>query len=154
MTKDFVIGFSSLKEGKHIFNYKVGGSFFEQFENSEIQKGELEVEVELDKKPTLMNARFQIDGEVVVMCDRCTDDYSQKVNLTSELIYKFSDEQMEDENIVVVFPNEFQIDVSHPIYEFIITSLPGKRLHPNGTCNEEMLKIMDNYLLVSSNEEE
>ena len=154
MKKDFVIGFSSLKEGKHEFSYKIERSFFEHFEYSEIENGTLKVELELEKKSTLMNARFQINGEVTVMCDRCTDDYQQSVNTEQELIYKFSNEAIDDESIVVVYPNEFQIDVSHPIYEFIITALPNKRLHPDGDCNSEMLKIMDNYLLVASDEEE
>ncbi len=154
MKDDFAIGFSSLKEGKHLFNYKIENPFFEQFDYSEIENGSLEVAIELEKKSTLMNARFQINGEVEVMCDRCTDYYSQKINSSQELIYKFGTEAMEDENIIVVFPNEFKIDVSHPIYEFIITALPTKRLHPEGECNEDMLNIMDNYLLISTDEEE
>ena len=154
MKNAYFIAFSSLKEGKHLFNYEIENSFFEQFDFSEIEKGSLKVELELEKKSTLMNAKFQINGMVEVMCDRCTDNYNQDVNATNKLVYKFSNEEMDDENIIVVFPNEFQIDVSHSIYEFIITALPSKKLHPNQACNEEMLKIMDKYLLISTDEEE
>ncbi|MDX1350690.1 MAG: DUF177 domain-containing protein [Putridiphycobacter sp.] len=154
MRSDFQINFTSLKEGQHVFNFKIDDSFFEQLEYTIIEKGNLEVEMILEKKPTLMNAVFHIKGTVTVMCDRCTDNFELAVETQNELIYKFGSEPMDDESVVVVLPREFEINVQHPIYEFTATSLPLKKLHPKGECNEEMLKIMDQYLLISEDEEE
>ncbi|MFK8044660.1 MAG: DUF177 domain-containing protein [Crocinitomicaceae bacterium] len=152
MRSDFLINFTSLKEGQHIFNYKIEDSFFEHLEYSAIEAGNLEVELVLDKKSTLMNAEFSIKGKVSVMCDRCTDVFETAVNTVGELIYKFGSESIDDESVVVILPREFEIDVTHPIYEFTSTSLPLRNLHPKGLCNEEMLKIMDQYLLISEEE--
>ncbi|MFD1553958.1 DUF177 domain-containing protein [Putridiphycobacter roseus] len=154
MKKDFIIGFTSLKDGLHSFDYNIDDTFFEQLDYSEIQQGDLKVHLDLEKKATLMEAHFQISGKVTLMCDRCTDEYEQTVDTENELIYKFGSEAMEDENVITVFHHEHEIDITHPIYEFIITSLPSKRLHPKGTCNESMLEIMDQYLLVGNDEEE
>jgi uncharacterized metal-binding protein YceD (DUF177 family) len=86
------------------------------------------------------------------MCDRCTEDFEQVIDTRNELIYKFGSEPIDDETVVVILPREFQIDLQHPIYEFTATSLPLKKLHPKGKCNEEMLKIMDQYLLIAEEE--
>ena len=152
MKNDFLINFTSLKEGQHKFNFKIEDSFFEQLDYSVIEAGHLEVELLLDKKSTLMNAVFEIKGNVTVMCDRCTDDYEQAIDTKNELIYKFGNELMDNETVVVILPQEYQIDVKHPIYEFAVTSMPLKKLHPKGQCNEEMLKIMDQYLLIAEEE--
>ena len=37
-----------------------------------------------------------------------------------------------------------------PIFEFASLLLPSRRIHPEGECNEEMLKEIDNYLMVES----
>ena len=152
MQNDFLINFTSLKEGQHIFNFKIGDTFFEQLEYAVVESGDLEVELILDKKSTLMNAAFHIKGKVTVMCDRCTDNFELLVDTNNELIYKFGSEPIDDESIIVVLPRESKIDVKHPIYEFTTTGLPLRKLHPKGKCNEEMLKIMDQYLLISEEE--
>ncbi|MFK8039445.1 MAG: DUF177 domain-containing protein [Crocinitomicaceae bacterium] len=152
MRNDFLINFTSLKEDQHIFNYKIDDSFFEQIEYSAITAGTLEVELTLDKKSTLMNAEFHIKGKVTVMCDRCTDNFEQSIDTKNELIYKFGSEAIDDESVVIVLPREFQINVQHPIYEFTFTNLPLKKLHPKGQCNLDMLKIMDQYLLIAEEE--
>lgn len=152
MRNDFLINFTSLKEGQHVFNFKIVDSFFEQIEYSAINAGTLEVELILDKKSTIMNAAFHIRGKVTLMCDRCTDDFEQSIDSRHELIYKFGSQSIDDESVVIVLPKEFQIDVQHPIYEFTVTSLPLRKLHPRGECNMDMLKIMDQYLLIAEEE--
>jgi len=152
MKEDYKIRFTSLKDGFHDFTYKVGNEFFEHIEYSEIKNAELEVNISLEKKTTMMILNFDIKGKVEVMCDRCTDDFFLDVKSSNELIYRFGDEEMDDEKVIVVFPNETEIDVSHPIYEFTILSLPNRRLHKEGECNQDMLKKMDSYLLVKDDE--
>ena len=47
-----------------------------------------------------------------------------------------------------VYPNETEINVVHPIYEFTILLLPARRVHPEGKCNQETLQDIDKYLMV------
>lgn len=152
MKSEFIIGFSGLKEGIHEFHFKIGNEFFEQLDYSEIREGNLNVFLKLEKKTTMMVANFSIEGDVVMMCDRCSDDFRLPVNGRDELIYKFSDLDEDDERIVCIGSAEVEIDVTQPIYEFTTLLLPHKRLHPEGECNEEMLSAMDEYLMIESNE--
>ena len=145
---EYQIGFTSLADGKHEFTFEIEGKFFEQLEYSEIKDAQLHVKMVLEKKQTMMLAEFEIAGQIKIMCDRCTDDFDLPVKGTSNLIYKFGEEDLDDENVVVVYPNETEIDITHPIYEFTCLLIPARRVHPDGKCNTEMLKSIDQYLMV------
>jgi uncharacterized protein len=152
----FIIPFKGLKEGKHSFVFEVDDWFFDDFEGSEITKGEVHIEVELDKKATMLLLNFDLTGTVFVACDRCLDDLEMQVDYQTELFVKFGDETEEQtEEILVLSHHEFELDVTQHIYEFIHLSLPYKRVHPNdkkgkSTCNAEMIKKLDEYIIHES----
>ncbi|MBD3639316.1 MAG: DUF177 domain-containing protein [Crocinitomicaceae bacterium] len=154
MEANLNIQFSGLKEGLHDFHFDVGNAFFEQLDYSEIQKAELSIDIQLEKQTNMLILNFEIKGRVMVMCDKCTDDFYLDINTNEELIYKFSDGFSDDEKIVFIPENEVKIDISQPIYELTITAIPSKRVHPDGKCNQEMLEAMDDYLMVETDEAE
>jgi hypothetical protein len=75
-----------------------------------------------------------------------------KIDNTFQLIYKFGLEEMDDETIIVIHPDTYQVDVAQPIYEFITVSLPQRIVHEEGKCNQEMIDSLNKYL--SSKKEE
>lgn len=145
---EYVLGFTSLPDGKHLYSFEIGKSFFEQLDSSEIKDAKLKVKLTLQKKPTMLMANFEIAGKVKVMCDLCTDDFDQPIKGTGDLIYKFGEEDLDDENVITIYPHETEIDVAQPIYEFTYLLLPVRRIHPKGKCNQEMLNDIDQYLMV------
>ncbi|MGV6860400.1 MAG: YceD family protein [Putridiphycobacter sp.] len=149
---DYKIRFTSLKDGQHSFTFKVESEFFEQFENTDIKKANIQVDVELEKQSTMIIAQLNVFGQVTVMCDRCTDDVELEIKTSDELIYKFSEVDFEDEKVWSIKPNEIDIDLTQPIYEFISLAVPIKRVHEDGQCNQKMLKEINNYLLVESDD--
>lgn len=152
--RDLVIRFSGLKDGLHEFHFEIGNTFFEQLDYSEITKATLAVDVRLEKRTSMLIMNFDIAGEVEVMCDKCTDDFFIDVNTEEELIYKFGTGDSNDEKVVVIPENEIEVDISQTVYELTILAIPSKRVHPKGECNQEMLKTMDDYLMVESDEDE
>jgi uncharacterized protein len=151
---EYNIGFTGLTDGKHQFTFEIENKFFEQLGYTEFKKAKLHVQLELEKKPNMMIADFAIDGVVNLMCDRCTDYFDFPLSGTGNLIYKFSENDLDDENVVTIYPNETDIDVAQPIYEFTLLMLPARRVHPEGKCNQEMLKDIDNYLMVEQTAKE
>lgn len=155
MNEEYKIIFTSLKDGFHNFNYTIGKEFFEHIEYSEVKNAELLVNLSLEKKSTMMILNFEISGRTEVMCDRCTDNFFIDVKTDDELIYRFGDEDLGDEKVIVVYSNEIEIDIKHPIYEFIILALPTRRLHKTKEdCNQDMLKEINNYLLIEEDNSE
>lgn len=134
-----------LSLGKHIFEYEVNDSFFEDLEYSLVQKGNLKVHLELEKKGTMMLATFKIIGVVCTECDRCTAPLELNIAGEYRLIYKFGLEDSDDENLIVLHPDEYQINVKDPIYELIIISLPARKIHKQGECDEAMWELIKEY---------
>jgi len=145
--KQFIIPFVGLKQGKHEFQFDVTNAFFETFEYSLIQQGDVKVGLMLDKKETMMVGEFQLDGVVVTECDRCNDPIEIPIEGEFRLVYKFGTEEEEDESLVIVFPEEFEINVKDSILEFINVLIPARSIHPEGECNQEMLDYLNEYMV-------
>jgi uncharacterized metal-binding protein YceD (DUF177 family) len=149
--KNYIIPFSGLKEGKHQFQFEAGERFFREFEESEIERGEVNIEVELEKRTTYLSLGFKLTGSVQLICDRCLDNYDQPLDNDFKLYVKFSEEpQVDDDEVMYLHPNDHQVEVGHLIYEFIVLSLPARHVHPddeNGesTCDPDMLDKLDEY---------
>ena len=148
--REFYIQFVGLEPGNHQFEFEVNNKFFEHFEFSLIQKGQLHVTVDLEKMERMMIFDIGFEGDVYVTCDRCMDEFSMNISDNQKLIVKLGAEFTEESEDVVVIPeNEYQFDLSPYIYEFIHLALPARLLHPddeNGdsTCDPDMLKRLHN----------
>lgn len=152
LSKDYIIPFVGLKLGVHTYKFDITDAFFEIFEYSIIHKGNVEVELQLEKKETMLIGDFAIKGVVETECDRCADPVKTEIEGEYQLIYKFDTEPSDDETLIIVYPEEFEIDVKENILELITVSLPSRTIHKEGECNEEMLSILDEYILVSNEE--
>jgi uncharacterized metal-binding protein YceD (DUF177 family) len=152
--KFYDIPFVGLKIGKHQFNYEIEDAYFDGLEYSLVQKGKLTVALELEKKETMMLANFKVQGLVYAECDRCTAPLELEINGEYNLIYKFGLEEAEDETLVVLHPDEYQINVKAPIYELIIISLPIRKIHKKGECDEEMWNLVKEYTINAEDNEE
>lgn len=155
--KEFLIPFAGLKEGKHQFEYQIDSSFFEQFEFDEYQSVDVKVNLVLEKKNTIMELCFNHKGTVNVPCDMTGEDFDLKIKGKFNLVVKFGDEFNNDNEELLILPlNEFQLDVSQYIYESIILSVPFKRVHPgikDGTLETEALETLDKLAPKEENKE-
>ncbi len=154
INREFVIPFVGLKIGKHSFDFDITDAFFENVEYSLIHKGNVHVTFTLEKKETMMIGVFEIDGRVETSCDRCNDDVSIPVNGTYQLIFKFDTEPSDDETLIIVYPEEFELDLREHILELITVSLPSRALHPQGECNEEMMEVLNQYRINSDDDDD
>jgi uncharacterized metal-binding protein YceD (DUF177 family) len=149
---DYTIPFAGLKMGHHLFDFEIDNAFFEELDYSLIQKGDVHVSIDLEKKETMLIVLFDLKGMVETECNLCTEPVDFKIDNTFQLIYKFGLEEMDDETIIVIHPDTYQVDVAQPIYEFITVSLPQRIVHEEGKCNQEMIDSLNKYL--SSKKEE
>jgi uncharacterized metal-binding protein YceD (DUF177 family) len=149
---DYTIPFAGLKMGHHLFDFEIDNAFFEELDYSLIQKGDVHISIDLEKKETMLIVLFDLKGMVETECNLCTEPVDFKIDNTFQLIYKFGLEEMDDETIIVIHPDTYQVDVAQPIYEFITVSLPQRIVHEEGKCNQEMIDSLNKYL--SSKKEE
>lgn len=158
--KEYIIQFVGLPVGKHEYEFKVTDKFFDDLEYSEIKQGNINVDLTLLKQSSMMSLEFKISGTVKVNCDLCTAEFDLPITGDYKLIVKVggSDTGDEDDDIITVAANEHELDVRQYIYEYIILSLPIKRVHPldkngNSTCDPEMLEKVRKYLVDKEKDE-
>jgi uncharacterized metal-binding protein YceD (DUF177 family) len=128
--QEMIIPFSGLKPGIHSFSFKVDGSFFRNFEYSEIMQADLIVDLVMERQPRLLVFEFDIRGTVTVPCDRCLEEYIQDISGRERLIVKFGEQHHEEtEEILVITEQEHQVDLRQVIFEYIHLALPIRRVH-------------------------
>jgi len=150
------IALRGLKEGSHLFDFKIDSKFFDLFEKSVIHEAALTATARVIKHSSYIEMKIVIDGTVSLTCDRCLELYSQQISTDDSIIIKFGDHWEEVDDEVIIMPggeNEFVLD--QLIYEFAHLGLPLKKVHPddeNGksTCDPEMLKRLNQHMLKES----
>ena len=143
---DFQINFSGLKLGSHRFDFEIEDSFFKLFDYAELNSGQINAIILLQKKSNMLELEFQIKGKVTLAYDTCTENYKQSINGNYKQIVKFSDvaEPEETDEIIILPTNEYKLEVAHQLYEFIHLSLPSRRIHADkADCNQEILEILE-----------
>lgn len=143
----FRIPFVGLKIGTHPYEFEVDKSFFEGVEYSLISDGKVHVNLELEKKETMMIGEFAIEGSVNTTCDRCNDPLELPISGTYRVVYKFGNEISDDENLIVLPEETYELDIAPQLYEFMCVSLPTRLLHKPGECNEEMMALYNQHII-------
>jgi len=156
--KEFTIPFVGLKIATHHFEYKIEKTFFDYFEYEDFNDVNVDVNVVLDKKTTLMELHFKISGIVNVNCDLTNEPYGQKIKNEFNLVVKFGDEYNDEDTDILIIPHgEYEINIQQYIYELIILAVPIKRVHPgvkDGTLDSDILKKLEELSPKIEKEEE
>ncbi len=127
------IPFVALKNGVHYFNFEVEDDFFARFENNLVQKGKVFVDLALDRRNRTMTLDFDIAGRVHTECDRCLADVEMPIHGHHKLYVKLERQEgaLFEDDVLYLPPEETHLDLSEPIYEFTLLSLPLQR-----TCSD------------------
>ncbi len=158
--KQFNIPHINLSLGIHHFDFEVNDAFFSHFEESEIQKADVKVGIELLKESSMMVLEFSIQGEVEVICDRCLDTFYLPLDNQYRLIVKFGEDYQEQSDEVIVIPTgDSPLYLGQIIYEYLHLSLPLKKVHPedaNGHsgCNPAIMEALKQYTKTTEQDEE
>ena len=142
--KKFDIAFVGLKEGSHLFEYSIDNTFFEAFNFDEFNSASIKVSLKFVKKSTLFELLFSANGTIEVPCDMTSELYHQEIETEMPLVIKFGPEYNDDNEEILILPHEaFQLNVAQLIYESIVLAIPNKRIHPkvlDGTMESEALR--------------
>lgn len=136
------------------YEWTLDDRFFADIEAPDIQKGSLDVLLEVKKSIGTYVLDFHIGGAVAVMCDRCLDELELPVKTDNTLHVKLGSEYAEEDDWITVPEEEGYINVAWLIYEFVVLSLPMKKVHAPGGCNERMTEILESHICVSPPEDD
>ena len=129
-----------------VYKYRLDSQFFAEIDSPEIQKGELDVTLNVKRTSGVYQLDFQTMGTVIVTCDRCLDEMEQPVESSDTLKVKLGGEFSEVGDIVIIPEEDGYINVAWFIYEFITLSIPIKHVHALGKCNKDMVHKLNKHL--------
>ncbi len=129
--KAFKINIIGLSNKVHHYDFEIGDEFFRQYGPGLVSEGNLHASVTLDKRETMIETRFEINGQVTLVCDRSLDPFQHPLKIDQKMIFKFGDanEELSDE-IIMIHRDSDSIELGQYIYEFINLAIPMKKLHP------------------------
>ncbi|MCX6242292.1 MAG: DUF177 domain-containing protein [Bacteroidetes bacterium] len=145
----YQIQFSGLKPGTHSFVFNLDHSFFEYYQFDDITDSKLEVQIEMDKEDHMLVFRFEIDGTIGLLCDRCGDPLTETLKGQQKLVVKLSDHNEEEsEDVQIIKESEGKFDLSQFLYEYVSLMLPVHRVHKDGAggrslCNQDVIKKLE-----------
>ncbi|MDT0294725.1 DUF177 domain-containing protein [Mesonia ostreae] len=145
--KEFTIPFVGLKLGRHHYDYHINDTFFDFFEYEDFNDIDVKVNLEFEKKPTMLELDFHIKGHININCDVTNEPYNQPLENHISLVVKFGDELNDENEDLLILPHgEYEIEVQQYIYEAIVLGIPIKRVHPgveDGTLDSEILDRLE-----------
>ena len=148
---NFVVDYKTMTAGRHEMKYHLDGSFFALFAESEFQNGKIDVDVTADISDFGLKFGFDIKGTVEVECDRCLELFHMPIEGYFTLDVKFGDQTSdpaEADDEIVLSHEETKIDLAHHIYEYLVLSVPARRVHPVGIdglpqCDPDMSATLE-----------
>lgn len=156
---DYDIEFKGLSDGKHQFDYNIDSSFFSLMEGSLYEKGNINLIVEMTKSSQMLIFDFNFEGEIEIACDHCLELMKHPLSYDYQFIVRFGEEYEDvDDNITIIPREEHKFNIFDVVYDCIVTSQPIRHVHPvdeNGesTCNPEMIKKLESYMVKESSKE-
>tara|TARA_R110002050_G_scaffold244268_1_gene380904 strand:+ start:62023 stop:62544 length:522 start_codon:yes stop_codon:yes gene_type:complete len=138
--KQFVVQFSGLKLGVHKYEFEVVDLFFEQFNIEDVTGGQFHIDLSLEKRDNMMELIFKFNGSLSTSCDRCLDPLQIHLEGERELLVKFGETtSTENDELLVLGYEAYQLDVAPYIYEFIALNFPLRKVHNEDECNQEVI---------------
>jgi uncharacterized metal-binding protein YceD (DUF177 family) len=137
-----------------VFEYDLDNNYFKKIDSPEVQKGNIKAKVSVQKKLSVYELQFFIEGTVIIPCDRCLDDMVQAIHYKEKLQVKFGNSFSEEDEIVIVPEAEGAINIAWFLFEFIVLNIPMKHVHATGECNKTMVTKLKKHITRQKGDDE
>ena len=121
-----MIPYSELTASRREYFWHLDGAFFAAMGGEDIIGADLEVLASV-RYDGSAEVSCSVKGSVTVECDRCLEPLALPVDLS------FDDDELEADAF---------LDLRQDVYDYVCTSLPLQRKHPEGECNPEAVKYL------------
>jgi uncharacterized metal-binding protein YceD (DUF177 family) len=138
---------------------EINRSFFEKYKNDDILDCDIQVDINIERKETMITLHFDIHGHLITLCDICLEELTVPVAKQEMAILKITSiaKERDNENIIFLGVRDYFYNVEQLLYEYIVTSIPLRKAHQEtgyGNCNPDMLKRIEEAKKSSYQEED
>ena len=130
--RKFEISIFNLSNKVHEYRFPINETLIGLFEQSIAERGEGNCEVTLTRSETMMTLHFNLKARVELICDISVKPFWHDIAVEKDIMVKFGEEKAELSEDVIVIPWDTQFfNVAEYIYQFLLLSIPMKRIHPD-----------------------
>src|SRR5450759_653985 len=151
--REYDIAFVGLKPGLHEYHYEVDDKFFQDYKQTDFSNCHVKIKLTLEKNTSFMMLKFEVGGNVDVVCDRCGNNLGMELwdefNMVVKLVEDPDEmnESEEDPDIFYISRTESHLHLADWIYEFVSLSIPMQRMcnekeMGGPLCNKEILAML------------
>ncbi len=134
------------------YDFVLDNDFFKKIDSPEVERGNIDVTLQVNKKPGFFELAFQLEGSVKVPCDRCLDDMDQEIKHSDVLQVKLGTDYLDDGDMVIIPESDGYINIAWFLYEFIVINIPIKHFHAPSECNKTMLSKLKQHIIKRKND--
>jgi uncharacterized protein len=157
-----ILPFTALDPGFYEFEYLLGKPFFDLIPESLIADGEIRVTAKVQKGPSLMEVDLHLNCLLKITCDRCLAEASLNMPEKARVLVRRSQggkEENPDAEIILIGPQEDEVDLSMFIYETAclnlpISIIPCEITGDKSLCDQETLSRLADFSIDKGEEEE
>jgi uncharacterized metal-binding protein YceD (DUF177 family) len=150
---EYDIAFVGLKPGLHVYNFEVDDKFFQEYKQADFTGCHAHIKLTLEKNTSFMMLKFEVGGNVEVVCDRCGNnlgmDLWDEFNMVVKLVENPDEMNAteEDPDIYYISRTESHLRIADWIFEFVTLSIPMQRSCKEEEiggpqCNKEVLEML------------
>ncbi len=151
--REFDIAFVGLKPGLHEYDYEVDSKFFQDYKQTDFSNCQAKIKLTLERNTSFLMLKFEVGGNMDVVCDRCGNNLGMELWDEFNLIVKLVENPDEmnvtedDPDIHYISRTESHLHVADWIYEFVTLSIPMQRSCKEEEiggpqCNKEVLEML------------
>ena len=156
--QEYIIDYKTLESGTYEFDYHIDKDFFSMFDEPLAQDGNADVHAAMKVTSAGLSIRLDISGTLQVECDRCLETFDMPIDASYDLVVKYGDKTTpldEADDVITIGDDDDFLDLSQHIYEYVVLSLPARRVHPDlpdgqPGCNPEMLS----HIIIADDDDE
>lgn len=139
-----------LDQGENTLSWRLDSAFFAAFNGSLIEKGDILVNLSMERQDRVFRSSLQVKGEVISTCDNCLEDIPLSIERSLDFVVKLTDVPTDDDvdrEVYYVVNNDPTFYVSQHIYDLVHLALPLRKTceDPGNTsyCNTDLLDKMN-----------
>ncbi len=139
----------TLPFGTHAVECHVDESFFNNGEETEVRRADVDVTMQVTRKSeNAYRLEITCHGTVTTGCDRCLDDLDLPVDVNYCLNVEQMGTELDDTNDeLLIVPSDWrELDTAPLVRDTVLLALPMTHCHENeDDCNADMLNVLDSH---------
>ena len=131
LSGEYKVNIIGLSQKTHHFDFDLSDGFFAKYGKKLLESGHFDAKITLDKRETLIEGHFHIEGIAHLTCDRSLEPFDYPLTIDQLIVFKYGEEEKElSDDIILITRDRASLDIGQYLYELIGVALPMKRLHP------------------------